>query len=87
MNQGEDLVAVPGYRPFDPHPGLSYIETAYGWGKVVKRQRNGTIIVSLFKRRPDPGKQDFPEWDMQQWAERLRIEHIASGKHKPKGSR
>lgn len=83
MNQGPDLIAVPAHRPFsDDLPERRFIETAYGWGEVVKVTR-GSLIVSLFKRREDPGKQEFPEWDLMQWADRLREQHIESGYHRP----
>lgn len=35
----------------------------YGWGVVRGLHKKGTeMSVELLKKRPDPGRQDFPEW-------------------------
>lgn len=59
-----------------------HIEIGGKWA-VVRRVMGSRMTVEFLGLRPDPDKQDFPEWDLQQWAEKLRLDHIASGKHKP----
>lgn len=46
-----------------------------GWGRVLRiEKRNGAMLVDLFALRPDPGPQDFPEYDLMQRAEqKVRI--------------
>lgn len=56
-----------------------YVETPLGWARVLRKTSHGSVIVSVFARREDPGPQEFPEWDAMRWADALLAEHRRTG--------
>jgi hypothetical protein len=62
----------PSYRKGTrPAEVGDHVLTEYGWGVVVKISEMGRgMYVDCFKLRPDPGRQDFPEYELMERAER-----------------
>jgi hypothetical protein len=62
-----------------------FLGESLGWGVVVKINMGGLyvrgMLVRLAKRGPDLPRQEFPEWDLQVRAERLRQRNIETGRH------